>query len=233
MKMKKALLLFAGAFLLCACTVNFRSLRKKHQPLTTSTPTVKPFERIEVAGSFDVFYQQGDTTSVRIEAPSETLKKMDVYSDGHTLHIGMEHDLTDLSFASFPEDVKVYVTSPDLIAVELAGSGDFKGQGRIDTDNLKLSIAGSGEISLDDVICNALKADIAGSGDVKLDNVATATANFSIAGSGDIKAHFSQCENVKTDIAGSGDVKLSGHVKTHQESIAGSGEVDATAVVSD
>lgn len=231
--MKKALILMAGAFLLCACAVNVRTSRKKHQPLTTKTPVVKPFERIEVAGSFDVFYQQADSTSVRIEAPAEALKKMEVYSDGRTLHIGVERDLTDFSFASFDEDIKVYVTSPDLISAEMAGSGDFKGQGRLDTDNLKLGIAGSGEISFDDVICNALKVDIAGSGDVNLDNVATATAKFSIAGSGDIKAHFSQCEQVKTDIAGSGDVKLSGHVKSHQESIAGSGEVDASGIVSE
>lgn len=231
MKMKKTLFLLAGVLLISACSVNFRSSRKKHEPLTTKTPQVEPFERIEVAGSFDVFYNQSDSTSVRIVAPASVLSKLDIQSDGRTLHIGEVRDLTSFSLSRALEDVKVYVTSPDLVASEMAGSGDFKAMGHVDTDDLRLSIAGSGEISFDDIICNSIKVDIAGSGDVELDNVTTVKANFSIAGSGDIKAHFAQCDKVDTSIAGSGDVKLSGHVKHHKESVAGSGEVDVAGVV--
>ena len=208
MKMKKTLFLLAGVLLLSACSINFRSSRKKHEPLTTKTPEVKPFERIEVA-----------------------LSKLDIQSDGRTLRIGEVRELTSFSSIRAMEDVKVYVTSPDLVAAEMAGSGDFKAIGHVDTDELRLSIAGSGEISFDDIICNSIKADLAGSGDVVLGNVTTVKASFSIAGSGDIKAYFTQCDKVNTNIAGSGDVKISGHVKQHQESVAGTGEVDVTGVI--
>lgn len=231
MKMKKTLFLLAGVLLLSACSINFRSSRKKHEPLTTKTPEVKPFERIEVAGCFDVFYTQSDSTSVRIEAPASALSKLDIQSDGRTLRIGEVRELTSFSSIRAMEDVKVYVTSPDLVAAEMAGSGDFKAIGHVDTDELRLSIAGSGEISFDDIICNSIKADLAGSGDVVLGNVTTVKASFSIAGSGDIKAYFTQCDKVNTNIAGSGDVKISGHVKQHQESVAGTGEVDVTGVI--
>lgn len=230
--MKKVYLflgLALGAVILYSCNYTIRRGSKKGQRVNVVNKDMKvqSFEKVQIAGSFDVFYRQADSCTVRIEAPQDALKEIDVYTDGETLFIGPKRKNLIFSLKSLNKNHKIYVyaTSPDLTSVEIAGSGEFDALGHLDTDRLDLSIAGSADMKFDDLICDVLDASIAGSGDIKIKKMATGTAEFNIAGSGDIEAHMTDCNKCEVSIAGSGDVKLSGRTKKYEESIAGSGKV--------
>jgi len=238
------------AFGLTACTVKFsdkseKSKKKVEKMSKMRLDNLKPFEEIEVMGAFDVFYTQGTTTAVNVEAAESIKEKLDIKSDGKTLSIKMENDLLSMFKNSRYGDVKVYITSPDLTKISVAGSSDFDVRGKLDTDELKSAVAGSGEIHIPDLICNRLKvevagsgevdvkkvtcdrikAEIAGSGDIDLEHVVANEANLSIAGSGDIDMEFINGGLVDVSIAGSGDVELKGAIKSLKKSVAGSGNI--------
>ncbi|MCR4853338.1 MAG: DUF2807 domain-containing protein [Prevotella sp.] len=179
-----------------------------------------------IAGGFDVFYEQADTSTIRVVGSADALKDIDIRLDGNTLVIGMKENSNFFNMSKDFEDVEIYITSVDLIDVSIAGSGDFKAPNKVDTDRMSLSVAGSGDIEFNDIICDALKAEIAGSGEIDVRNIVTGDTKLAIAGSGDMDFHFTKGGNVQVEIAGSGDVKLSGKVSSTNYDIAGSGEID-------
>ena len=190
------------------------------------TVSVKPFEKISVAGSFDVHYVQGETTSVKVEGPVKYLRQTVVANDGQTLRIKTKRGV----WRSM-EDVNVYITSPDLTHVSMAGSGEFDAEGMVDTDNLTLELAGSGEIDFKQLVCDNLNIQVAGSGDVDVESVDVNKADMQIAGSGDIKVHFVRADFVSAQVAGSGDIRLSGKAKQVDKKVAGSGDIDTSRLV--
>ena len=192
----------------------------------TETVSVKPFEKISVAGSFDVHYVQGETTSVKVEGPVKYLRQTVIANDGKTLRIKTKRGV----WRSM-EDVNVYVTSPDLTHVSMAGSGEFDAEGMVDTDNLTLELAGSGEIDFKQLVCDNLNIQVAGSGDVDVESVDVNKADMQIAGSGDIKVHFVRADFVSAQVAGSGDIRLSGKAKQVDKKVAGSGDIDTSRLV--
>ena len=192
----------------------------------TETVSVKPFEKISVAGSFDVHYVQGETTSVKVEGPVKYLQQTVIANDGKTLRIK-----TKRGVRRSMEDVNVYVTSPDLTQVSMAGSGEFDAEGMVDTDNLTLELAGSGEIDFKQLVCDNLNIQVAGSGDVDVESVDVNKADMQIAGSGDIEVHFVRADFVSAQVAGSGDIKLSGKAKQVEKKVAGSGDIDTSRLV--
>ena len=141
----------------------------------------------------------------------------------------------------------VYVTSPDIVAVRLNGSGDFVSEKKVDTDNMAITLRGSGDISFDDLLCDRCKVDLIGSGDITLDRLEAQSASatligsgdirlklikvldttLSVKGSGDIKAEFGKgCGAVDCDLNGSGDISLQGKVARFHQSKHGSGDID-------
>ena len=189
---------------------------------------VKPFEQISIAGSYHVYYTQGEKVSVRVEGRLGDLKRMVVTSDGETLRIktkSLRKDLKSILGREMKE-VKVYVSSPDLTNVSFAGSGEFEAQGNVDTDNLSIKLAGSGDIDFSQVICDDIEVDVAGSGDVEVKSIDVNNANISIAGSGDVEMHFVRADHVSAHVAGSGDIKLTGKAKQVEHRVAGSGDID-------
>ena len=190
------------------------------------TVSVKPFEKISVAGSFDVHYVQGETTSVKVEGSVKYLRQTVVANDGQTLRIKTKRGV----WRSM-EDVNVYITSPDLTHVSMAGSGEFDAEGMVDTDNLTLELAGSGEIDFKQLVCDNLNIQVAGSGDVDVESVDVNKADMQIAGSGDIKVHFVRADFVSAQVAGSGDIRLSGKAKQVDKKVAGSGDIDTSRLV--
>ena len=214
-------------------------------PEINKVTTMQPFDKVSVANAFKVIYEQGAEHSVRVEASEQAFKEMTVYVKGGELRI--RKAVKKLSPLVTFSDVKVYVSSPDIQHIELAGSGVFVASDKIDVPNdLNLEIAGSGKILLADVNCKDAYMEIAGSGDIEIGNYAVKDAKAEIAGSGDINLAIMSCNkfnieiagsgnvtcsniiaaDVHTEIAGSGNVTLKGKVNNCTKEIAGSGKVN-------
>ena len=214
-------------------------------PEINKVTAMQPFDKVDIANAFKVIYDQGDTHSVRIEASEEAFKEMTVYVKDGDLLIRKAVKKPTVDF----KQVKIYVTSPEIKGIEIAGSGVFAASNRVNASgDLDMEIAGSGNIMLADVTCKDAdmeiagsgnieigslvakdaKADIAGSGDINLGTFTCFKFDIDIAGSGDVICDNITADNVHTEIAGSGDVTLKGMVKHHTEDIAGSGKVNVS-----
>lgn len=200
-----------------------------------------PFDVVNVAGPFNVIYEQGDAPTVRVEGTTEQLGKMTIYVKDGELYIDQRKNESGNVF----KGLQVFVTSPGIKGIDLAGSGKVTAPKALTSNDMKLEIAGSGDITLAQLTCkdlnieiagsgnvttgpiqaNKVTNEIAGSGDINLTGLTCKDIHNEIAGSGDIVLNNVNVENVKSDIAGSGDVILRGKVGSHKEDIAGSGKV--------
>ena len=225
---------------------------------TNDTPTqvhqvdtetaMEAFDGVNVAGPFNVIFEQGEGCTVRVDGTTEQLEKMTIYVKEGELIIDQRKNEPKGTF----DGMRVFVSAPMIDGINIAGSGTVTVSKTLAVNDIQLEIAGSGDITIAQLTCNDLDIDIAGSGDVTLGMVQAAkvkndiagsggidiagltckTVNNDIAGSGDITLSNLKVDNVKTDIAGSGDVILRGSVGSHEEDIAGSGKVDVSGLKS-
>ena len=140
----KKLSLFLTTLFVVVCTASVYAFADKDKAEVNRQ--VSGFERIRLQGSPDIKYTQGKTWSVRVKAPKKLIDRVVTRKDGNTLVVSMKSGSFFNSIKG--DDVTVYVTSPDLIGVEVQGSGDFESKDRVDTDYLDLSVRGSGDISM-------------------------------------------------------------------------------------
>ena len=214
----------------------------------TEQRKVASFEAIELQGSPTIYYQQGKNISVKVVGNAEEVKNLVTeVKDGKLMVYFKSSKILRLSLnRREAKDVKVFVTSPDLTGVLVMGSGDFEASGKIDTDKMMVSLKGSGDIEIPDLICDHLIAELLGSGDLKIQTARSQTAKISLTGSGDVKMglkkvkktdvalkgsgdidlQLQDCHAVQCSVRGSGDIKLKGQVVSLQKSKNGSGDID-------
>ena len=209
---------------------------------------MQPFDGVDVSGPFNVILEQGQASTVRVDGTTDQLANMTIYVEGGNLVIDMKEDMVDSG--KFFKGMRIFVSSPSVKSIEIAGSGTVTAPNALAVADLGLEIAGSGDITLAQLTCKDLSMEIAGSGDITLGTVQANEASGEIAGSGDIEVAGLICKNVKNQIAGSGDITLNnlqvGHVKSeiagsgnvilrgkadsHDEEIVGSGKVDVSGL---
>ena len=228
-----AVTLLAGA-----CSFNADAENRDPGPEVTRNYQVGAFDRIAVAGPYDVNVVTGSAGAISAKGGENLLAETDVIVENGTLKIqpkkknGIRWNWNNgkavftvnaaaLHGASSAGsgDVRVDKVAGDFEG-EVAGSGDLR-VAQIAGGKVKFDVAGSGEVHA------AGKADsvgisIAGSGDIDVGGLTSRSADVSIAGSGNIKANASDTANIS--IMGSGDVDISGGAKC-TVSKAGSGNV--------
>jgi hypothetical protein len=200
------------------------------------------FDKLNVAGPFNVIYEQGEANTVLVKGTTEQLEKMTIYVEEGELYIDQRE--SKWSGNDF-KGLQVFVTSQVIKDIDLAGSGKVTAPQAVTANDLLLEVAGSGEITLAQLKCKGLhneiagsgkvtlgvvqtdnvKNEIAGSGDIDIAGLTCKTVHNEIAGSGDIILNNLDVDEVKSEIAGSGDVILRGNIRSHKEDIAGSGKV--------
>lgn len=206
--MKKSVFLFIGILFLSVAVFAQKS----------EVRNVEKFRNLSLSINADVEITIGNKQSVKIEADEKSLKNIETVVQGNTLRIKKERQ-----YKRIGKNVKVYVTVENLQDVDLAGSGTLEVKNKWKVDETELSLAGSGDIIINDIEADEIEADIAGSGDVKVYGVVN-DFEASIAGSGSVKAKELKAQYASIDIAGSGSVYIEA-IKKLRVSIAGSGDV--------
>lgn len=214
----------------------------------TEDRLIKGFEEVEVVGSPNVYYTQADSFSVRVKGPDNFVDNILTEKNGKTLTVRNKGKwgVVNISFSD-EDELAVYVTSPDLVAVRVNGSGDFISTDLIDTDKMNITLRGSGDINIDKLLCDRCDVELIGSGDIDLPEVEAketsavlvgsgdikmglskvADTRLSLKGSGDIKVDFSEgCRSVDCTVNGSGDIGLSGKIGHFRGEKHGSGDID-------
>ena len=153
---------------------------KGNAMIKTENRSVSDYDKISVAGSFDVKLAKGKEGAISIKADENLMEYIETeVKDGH-LKIQPKKGYQ----ISSTKTILITVPFEMVDAISLAGSGNVSSTDVLNAADLNLSLAGSGGMDLPVSIKN-LKANIAGSGNIKLSGNAE-VLKCEIAGSGNL-----------------------------------------------
>lgn len=222
--MRKAMIATAvgAAMATAACST---SRGEDAGPAVSRNFQVDTFEKIEVAGPYDLEVRAGPQTKVSASGPEAMLEGMEVEVRGGVLHIKPSRNGSWFGFGErHAGKVTINVTVPTLSGASLAGSGDMRID-RVQGPAFSGEIAGSGALAIAQVEVGELEIAIAGAGDVKAGAGNARVIRYDIAGSGDIDSRNVKGEQLAVSIAGSGNV-VAQATGTAKVDIMGSGDVE-------
>ena len=233
--MKRVIALVFLALLLISCSKNQVVVGSNN--IITQEKQLSAYDRIEVLGSYDVIFTDGEVGKIRIKAPDNILPLIQTEVSDGLLKIGAEKNRYKVK-----EPIIIYVpVDSRLKQVGIKGSADIYSEKNLETKALNVGLYGGGDARLAvDVSSLALEVvgagdirvsgkakdlsiNISGSGDVDASKLTTEKAAISISGSGDVSAYVT--EDVDISIVGSGDVTIKGNPKKVKQEINGSGRV--------
>lgn len=197
---------------------------KESKNYVTKEINVEDFTRISLAGSPTVTYTQQDGKPEVVVYTSDNIAEaLDIHVSENTLYIGFKKNLR-VSY----KKLDIRVSSPRLNAVNIAGSGEVHIADGLQTDDLQLSLAGSGDLTGQGIRCNQLKTSVAGSGDLHLTDIRCVQTTAFVAGSGVLSLKGLLCQSVGASVAGSGDLVLNGTADQANYHVSGSGDLSAS-----
>jgi len=234
--MKRVIALVFLALLLINCSKDQVVVGSNN--IITQEKQLSAYDRIEVLGSYDVIFTDGEVGKIKIKAPDNILPLIQTEVSDGLLKIGAEKNRYKVK-----EPIIIYVpVDSRLKQVDIEGSADISTEKNLETKTLNVGIYGSGDARLAvDVSSLALEVvgagdirvsgrakdlsiDISGSGDVDTSKLTAEKAAISISGAGDVSAYVT--EDVDVSIAGAGDVTVKGNPKKVKQKINGSGGVN-------
>jgi Putative auto-transporter adhesin, head GIN domain len=203
----------------------------------SETREVGQFYGVEFRGYGEVYLTQGGDTELRLVGEESLLKEYESFVDSGILIIKND------SWMKFwrKKPITVYISTPVVTVLSVVGSGAIYGESTIYSDNLKIELAGSGEIELD-VTTRVLGTTISGSGEIRLRGT-TQKLKHTASGSGNLKGRYLETESSEINISGSGmcelfvtgqlDVLISGSGKIYyrgnpkavNQEVSGSGKI--------
>jgi hypothetical protein len=157
-------------------------------PTVSRSYQVGSFDQIEVAGPYNVQVRTGANPSVSAQGSQKMIEHLVVEVRDGKLKIHPERQKGWFHTGwNFHGKVDLTVTVPQLRGASIAGSGDIKVD-QVKGDSFEGEIAGSGGLDVGALDVQTLKLAIAGSGGTKVASGRAQNAKFEIAGSGDIDA---------------------------------------------
>ena len=234
--MKRVIALVFLALLLINCSKDQVVVGSNN--IITQEKQLSVYDRIEVLGSYDVIFTDGEVGKIKIKAPDNILPLIQTEVSDGLLKIGAEKNRYKVK-----EPIIIYVpVDSRLKQVDIEGSADISTEKNLETKTLNVGIYGSGDARLAvDVSSLALEVvgsgdirvsgraknlsiDISGSGDVEVPKLKAEKAVIKVNGSGDVSAYVT--EDLDVSITGSGDVTIKGNPKKVKQKINGSGGVN-------
>ena len=185
--------------------------------VTTENRTVSGYDSISLSGSGKLEIEQNGSEALSISADDNLLQYLTSEVKGHELVLEVKSGYN----LSPSKPIVFKVGAKDLKSVSCAGDTNATLKG-IHTEELKLSMAGSGDISAEGA-ADHQEISIAGSGKYVGGGLKSKDTKINISGSGD--AVLAASDSLDVTIAGSGSIKYFGDPKIKQ-SIVGSGTID-------
>ena len=211
--------IFAAVFFLLAFVLGTLQLQADDQ-----TREVDPFNEISLRIGANVHLEQGKKQSLEIVAKPSTLEEIITEVKDGKLIIRFPNK--NMFWNSFqPGEIKIYITTPDINALGVSGSGDIIADDEIKTKEIDLAVSGSGNIKLSELTAERVKSTISGSGNIVLGGKTTAQdLSVVISGSGNFKGLDYSASDVSVKVAGSGNAAVEAKENLYIR-LAGSGNV--------
>ena len=187
------------------------------------TRSVESFTKISFRTPGKLLIRQGGTQKVELEGKKDLLQEIETKVEGSKLVIGKKGKWSDWNWGN-DDEITVYITVTKLEGLNVAGSGDAIGETKFTTDDIEVSVSGSGSLKLEVAASGELNADVSGSGKMAIKGSAK---NFDtdVTGSGDIDFAFAIAQNAELTVSGSGKIEGSGIANYVKTSVTGSGKI--------
>lgn len=225
-----ALFLLSAAFALTSV--------KGNGPAVNETRQLAHYEKLNVQIASKVNLYQSSEYKIVIEAQQRILDILKTEIKNNELIIKFD----ELKFEANHQDlITINVFTPMINSLKVLGSADILNKTPFNSDNLDISISGSGNVRINTLMANKVDVNIAGSGTVALSGSCD-EQTLLVMGSGEIQNTQLTCNSTKVEINGSGTANVmsidyleaiiigSGHVYYKGDpitecSIAGSGKL--------
>lgn len=215
--MKRGIILTAIIFAITATAgiVNGQSDNKE-------TRDLKGFTKVNFGVSGNLYINIGPEFKVVLEGDRDLLEDIETEVSGGKLVIKKDNWHMNMN-----EKVTVYITMPEIEGLGVSGSGKAEIKDPVKTDDLGLSVSGSGKLFTNAIDVSNLKCSISGSGDISVGGGNAETGDISISGSGNYTGETAKIKSADMSISGSGNclVNVSESLTAH---VSGSGNVTYT-----
>jgi hypothetical protein len=195
------------------------------QSAVKETRNVKDFTKVNFGVSGDLYINIGPEFKVVLEGEKRDIEEIVTDVSGGKLVIKNENWRLHNWRMNINEKVTVYITMPELKGLGVSGSGKAEIKDAVKTDDMNLSVSGSGKIYTTDLSVTNLDCGISGSGDIILGGNGTSSrADISISGSGNFTGEPLKIGSAEIHISGSGNCRCY-VTESLRASVSGSGNV--------
>lgn len=188
------------------------------------TRKVDPFTEISLRVGATVHLVQGAKQSLEIVAKPSALEELITEVKDGKLIIRFPNK--NIFWTTFnPGEITIYITTPEINGLGVAGSGDIIAEDEIKSKIIDLAVSGSGNIKLLELTAERVKTTISGSGNIVLaGETAAQDLSVNISGSGNFKGIKYPADDVTVKVSGSGNVEVEANNNLYVR-MAGSGNV--------
>lgn len=179
---------------------------------------LRTFKGIGLSIHADVFYTQGNSHEIRIEGNERDIKELITEVRDDFLLVKFDNPRMKRG------KLTLYITSKNLEALKLSGSGHFNADKPISSEEIDLAISGSGGIRFSELSSEEVGVKISGSGNIEIENGNAEELDAKISGSGKLLSEEFKVSECSVRISGSGSVRIT--VKDELDAkMSGSGKV--------
>ena len=162
---------------------------------------------------------QDSIASISVTGQSNILEILNLEVVSNELRIGFDKNCGSIKY----DDLEIYIHLPNLVSIDLSGSGNMKTTNEFQSNSFNMNISGSGNITAAVISSSLINGNISGSGNIYLSG-STPIESFIVSGSGNIRSFALNSNNSSVNISGSGDVDV--FVNEHLDArICGSGKI--------
>lgn len=167
--------------------------------VTVRTYELPTFTKIKAGGAFNVFISQSEKQNVRVETDSDNHDK---------IQLKVKNDFLIIEGGGIrnARKLNIYVSIPQLNAIEASGASTFKGETALKMDQLMIEASGATNITLE-IYTNELNTEISGAADCKLSGTVK-HHTCEISGAASLKAYELITEDLSIEASGASDARV-------------------------
>ena len=163
--------------------------------ITEEIIPISDYNTIDFRGGANLVYEQKTDAApyLRIEIDENLYPLLTIDSNNEILTLGRKENISPTKYA-------IYTNSTSLEKLITNGSIKAHLKGKITGGDIEFKVAGSGNITCDDIECNSITSRVSGSGDIILVGK-TGKIDSSISGSGKVEASAMSADTVFCSIS--------------------------------
>lgn len=132
--------------------------------MTNKTYPIQSFSSVKSHAVGNVIYTQSDKVSVKAEGEKNLIDNMTITEKNGLLTINTRKKMRSRA----NNKLTIYISSPTIESIENSGVGNFKLQGNVKADNLKIDFEGVGNFEALDIESQHIEASYEGVGNLKI-----------------------------------------------------------------